>query len=240
MSSHWIRHNWHRVLAHALALAPLTYWGVNYLRDDLTFNPVRYLILRTGSVGLILLLASLACTPINTLFGWRQAVQIRKPLGLYAFAYAALHLLIYALLENRLDALVIWRDLWERRAMIVGMVAFLVLVPLAVTSTSGWKRRLGKRWRMLHWLVYLAAPLSVLHFYWLDRDIQDVPLRYAVVLAALLALRLPPVRRAIMRARYRLGVRSGAGGQPAPIDQRVVEPRGVTHGGTGAASEHRG
>ena len=239
MSSHWIRHNWHRVLAHALALAPLTYWGVNYLRDDLTFNPVRYLILLSGSVGLILLVASLACTPINTLFGWRQAVQIRRPLGLYAFAYAALHLLLYAVLENQLDAQVIWRDLWERRAMIIGMAGFLVLVPLAITSTSGWKRHLGKRWRMLHWLVYLAAPLSVLHFYWLDRDIKDAPLRYAVVVAALLALRLPPVRRAIMRARYRRAARPGDAGQLAPIQQRLAEPHDVSRRGTGAASDKR-
>ena len=215
-----IRHSWHRGLAHALALAPLTYWGVNYLRDDLTANPVRYLILRSGSVGLILLVAALACTPINTLFGWRQVVQIRRALGLYAFAYTTLHLLLYAWLENQLDAAVIWRDLWERRSMIIGLAGFLVLVPLAVTSTSGWQRRLGKRWRMLHGLVYLAAPLSVLHYYWLDRDIQDAPLRYALVVAVLLALRLPPVRRAVVHRRYRRAARQGEAGQPAPIDQR--------------------
>ena len=227
MSRHWLTENWHRMLVHVLALAPLTYWGVGYLRDDLTRNPVRYLILRTGSVGLILLLASLACTPINTLIGWRHVIQLRKPLGLYAFGYTALHLLVYALLENQLDLYVIWRDLWERRSMIIGMVGFLVLVPLAITSTSGWQRRLGKRWRTLHWLVYAAAPLSVLHFYWLDRDIQTVPLRYAAVVAALLGLRVPVVRRTVVQARYRLLTRRAKVAQPATAGRTSGDPEHV-------------
>src|SRR5215207_2769750 len=96
----WFKHNWHRVLAHLLALTPLVIWAIAYLRDDLTANPIRFLMLRTGSVGLILLLAALACTPVNILFGWRQAVQIRRPLGLYAFLYSALHLLVYAIFDS--------------------------------------------------------------------------------------------------------------------------------------------
>ena len=99
-------------------------------------------------------------------------MQIRRTLGLYGFLYITLHLLVYAVLDNRLDFELIWRDLGERRSMSSGFAAFLLLVPLAITSTSGWQRRLGRRWRMLHWLVYLAPPLSVLHFYWLDRDIN--------------------------------------------------------------------
>lgn len=200
----WIKHNWHRLLAHVLALAPLVTLIFYYLRDDLTANPIRYLTLRTGTVGLILLVASLACTPVSILFGWRQVIQIRRTFGLYAFMYITLHLLVYAVVENRLEFQFIWRDLGERRAMLIGVPAFLLLVPLAITSTSGWQRRLGRRWRMLHWLVYLATPLSVLHFYWLDRDIKDTPLTYAAVVSVLLLLRLPPVRRAIVQARYRL------------------------------------
>lgn len=200
----WIKHNWHRLLAHVLALTPLVMLIFYYLRDNLTANPIRYLTLRTGTVGLILLVASLACTPVSILFGWRQAIQIRRTFGLYAFMYITLHLLVYAVVENRLEFQFIWRDLGERRAMLIGVPAFLLLVPLAITSTSGWQRRLGRRWRMLHWLVYLATPLSVLHFYWLDRDIKDTPLTYAAVVSVLLLLRLPPVRRAIVQARYRL------------------------------------
>ena len=206
----WLKHNWFRVLAHAVALAPLIMLAFDYLRDDLTANPIRFLTLRTGLVGLVLLLAALACTPANTVFGWRQAILIRRSLGLYAFMYITLHLLIYAVFDGALDFELIWRDIQERRAMSVGLVAFLMLVPLAITSTNGWQRRLGKRWRMLHWLVYLAAPLSVLHFFWLDRDIKDAPIRYTVVVAVLLALRLRPLRRAIVRLRYR-ATRSWAG-----------------------------
>jgi sulfoxide reductase heme-binding subunit YedZ len=220
----WLRHNWYRVLAHALALAPLVALAIDYLRDDLTANPIRFLTLRTGIVGLLLLVAALACTPINTLFGWRQAITIRRALGLYAFTYIALHLLIYAVFDGGLDFELIWRDIQERRAMLVGLVAFLMLVPLAITSTNGWQRRLGKRWRMLHWLIYLAAPFSVLHFFWLDRDIKDAPIRYAAVVAALLMLRLRPVRRAIVQLRYRL-VRSWAGAAEPP--QTLQSPPAV-------------
>ena len=165
---------------------------------------MRFATLRAGAVGLLLLVAALACTPAATLTGWRQATQLRRPLGLYAFAYIALHLLIYALFDGELDLELILRDLGERRAMAISAAAFLLLVPLAILALQG---RLaapaGRRWRMLHWLIYLAAPLSVLHFYWLDRDIKTAPLRYAVALALLLALRLRPVHRAIVRLRQR-------------------------------------
>jgi len=225
----WLKHNWYRPLAHTVALAPLIVLVIDYLREDLTANPIRFLTLRTGLVGLLLLVAALACTPVNTLFGWRQAIAIRRALGLYAFTYIGLHLLIYAVFDGGLDFELIWRDLLERRAMSVGLVAFLMLVPLALTSTNGWQRRLGKRWRMLHWLIYLAAPLSVLHFFWLDRDIKDAPIRYAVVVAALLALRLRPVRRAIVQLRYRL-VRSWAS---------AAEPLQASEAPPGADAEDR-
>jgi methionine sulfoxide reductase heme-binding subunit len=200
----WIKQNWHRVLAQAAALAPLAVTLFEYLRGDLEATLNRSLTLRSGSAGLVLLVASLACTPLNMLFGWRWAVQIRRTLGLYAFLYVTLHLLAYAALDNWFDLELIARDLGERRSMLVGFVAFLALVPLAITSTGGWQRRLGRRWRMLHRLAYLTAPLSVLHYLWLDRDFIRVPLIYAAVVALLLALRLPPLRRAIGRARSRL------------------------------------
>ena len=213
----WLKHNWHRLLAHALAIAPLIALAIDYLRDDLTANPERYVMLRTGSLGLLLLVASLACTPANTLLGWRGATQIRRPLGLYAFLYISLHLLIYMSYEGEFDLELIARDLGERRSMAVGLAAFLALTPLALTSTSGWQRRLGRRWRMLHWLAYVASPLSVLHFFWLDRDIYRQPLIYAAIVAFLLALRPPPVRRAIVRARRRLWRSS----PPSPTDDRA-------------------
>jgi sulfoxide reductase heme-binding subunit YedZ len=203
-SAPWLRRNWHRALAHALALTPLAGLAIGYLRDDLTVDPVRFANLRTGAVGMLLLVTAFACTPVATLTGWRQATQLRRPLGLYAFLYIALHLALYAVYDGELDMELILRDLGERRAMAIGLASFLLLVPLALTSTAGWQRRLGRSWRTLHWLIYLAVPLGVLHYYWLDRDIKTAPLRYAAVVAALLALRLRPVRRAIVRLRQRV------------------------------------
>jgi len=199
----WIRLHWHRMLAHVGALAPLLLIAVAYLRGDLAETLNRELTLRSGSAGLLLLLASLACTPLNTLFGWRQALQVRRTLGLYGFGYVMLHLLAYAALDNMFDLELIWRDVGERRSMIVGFAALLALVPLAITSTRGWQRRLGRGWRALHRLVYIALPLSVLHVFWLERDFIRAPVLYALVVGGLLALRLPPVRRLIVRARTR-------------------------------------
>jgi sulfoxide reductase heme-binding subunit YedZ len=118
--------------------------------------------------------------------------------------YVIFHLLAYAILDNQLDYRLMWRDLWERRSMTVGLISVLALIPLALTSTKGWQRRLGPRWRTLHRLVFLATPLSVLHYYWLDRDFVGAPLTYAAIVAVLLLLRLPPVRQTIVRLRRRL------------------------------------
>lgn len=193
----WLTHNWHRVLAHLGALAPLAWLLGDALSGGLTYTFNRTVMLRTGTMGLILLVASLACTPTSWLFGWPRLVQVRRALGLYGFTYIALHLLTYAALDNGFDLELIWRDLEERRAMSVGLAAFLALIPLALTSTRGWQKRLGRRWRILHRLVYLAAPLSVLHYLWLERDFITTPLIYAVIVGVLLGARWPPVRKAI-------------------------------------------
>lgn len=190
-----LRQNWHRLLTHLLSLAPLAILLFNFFLDNLGANPLRRAMLRTGEVGLILLVASFACTPLASLSGWRPITQLRRALGLYGFLYIVLHFLIYAWLENDLQLDLILRDLGERRAMSVGMIALALLIPLAITSTKGWQRRLGKSWRRLHWLVYLAVPLSVLHFYLLDRDFKGEPLIYAGVVGLLLLIRLPRLLR---------------------------------------------
>lgn len=195
----WASQNWHRLLAHTAALAPLAWLAVEYASNPESYTFNRTLMLRTGTVGLLLLLASLACTPARWLLNWPRAVQIRRALGLYAFLYITLHLLAYAFWESGLDLELIARDLEERQAMSIGLVAFLALIPLAATSTRGWQRRLGKRGKALHRLVYLAAPLSVLHFLWLDRDFITEPLLYATVVAVLLTLRIPQMRSLFRR-----------------------------------------
>jgi sulfoxide reductase heme-binding subunit YedZ len=189
----WLKRNWHRLLVHLAGLIPLGVITAYYVSDTLA-NPVRYLMLRAGTLGLIFLVASLACTPIRRLLGWSGAIQIRRALGLYGFFYIALHLWTYAVLENALDFNLIWRDLGERSAMSIGLVAFVLLIPLATTSTAGWQRRLGKHWRTLHRLVYPAALLSVWHYLWLDRDFITTPLIYTVIVIVLLVARLPVIR----------------------------------------------
>lgn len=191
--AHWLKRKWHYVLVHLVGLVPLVVMAFYYFSDALV-NPVRYIILRSGTIGLILLVATLACTPVRRIFGWPGAVQIRRALGLYSFLYMALHLWAYAAGENGLYFDLIWRDLGERSAMPLGIVAFVLLVPLAITSTQGWQRRLGKRWRALHRLVYVAAILSVWHYLWLDRDFKTWPMIYAVIVGILLVLRLPLAR----------------------------------------------
>ncbi|BCX02456.1 MAG: hypothetical protein KatS3mg053_0394 [Candidatus Roseilinea sp.] len=197
----WLRHPWHRVLAHAAGLVPLAILVFDYASGQLGAIPERAAMLRTGALSLALLIATFACTPVAILSGWRGAVQIRRALGLYGFAYAGLHILIYVLYDGQLDPELIVRDLFERPAMSIGMAAFALLIPLALTSTSGWQRRLGKRWRTLHALIYIAMPLSALHFLWLDRDILDAPIAVAVVIGLLLLARWPPLRRAVARLR---------------------------------------
>jgi sulfoxide reductase heme-binding subunit YedZ len=186
----WLKRNWHYLLVHLVGIVPLVLMAVYYVSDALV-NPVRYIILRSGTIGLILLVVTLACTPVRRITGWSGAVQIRRALGLYSFLYMALHLWAYAAGENSLYFDLIWRDLGERSAMPIGIAAFALLVPLALTSTQGWQRRLGKRWRTLHRLVYVAAILSVWHYLWLDRDFKTWPLIFAAIVGILLVLRLP-------------------------------------------------
>ena len=126
-----------------------------------------------------------------------------RPLGVYGFCYIALHLLAYAWLSNYFDWALILRDLGERRAMSVGLLAFALLIPLALTSTNGWQKRLGRRWKVLHRLVYFAVPLSLLHYFWLERDIRDWVLVYAAAVAILFVIRIPVVRRGIARTHQR-------------------------------------
>ncbi len=186
----WLKQNWYRVAAHGIGLVLLAMLAFYYLSDVLV-NPTRYVILRSDTLGLIFLVASLACTPLRKIFGWPKIIRIRRALGLYSFVFIAIHLWGYAVWENSLYFDLIWRDLGERSAMPLGMAAFVLLIPLAATSTSGWQRRLSKRWRSLHRLIYPAAILSVWHYLWLDRDFLTEPLIYAAIVAFLLVVRLP-------------------------------------------------
>jgi sulfoxide reductase heme-binding subunit YedZ len=168
-----------------------------YITGTLPIVLDRHLVIRSGAVGLAFLMASFSITPIGTLTGKTNLKPIRRPLGVYGFCYIALHLLAYAWLSNGFDWALILRDLGERRAMSVGLIAFALLIPLALTSTNGWQRRLGRRWKLLHRLVYFALPLSILHYFWLERDIRDWVWVYGALVIVLFLIRIPRIRQSI-------------------------------------------
>jgi methionine sulfoxide reductase heme-binding subunit len=185
-----------RWAAHAAGLAALVWMTVDFALHSGDYAANRLLMLRSGAFGLILLVASFACSPLARLTGVADIVRMRRALGLYAFGFAALHLLVYLWLDNDFALALVLRDLDERRAMAIGLAAFALLIPLAMTSTKGWQRRLGRRWRSLHRLIYVALPLSIWHYFWLDRDFIAAPLTAAFGVAILFVLRLSNRRQA--------------------------------------------
>jgi methionine sulfoxide reductase heme-binding subunit len=194
---------WPNRLVHIIAALPLLLTAYEYFAGTLPIVLDRHLAIRFGAVGLALLIASFTITPISILTGKTNLKPIRRPLGVYGFCYIALHLLAYAWLSNYFEWNLILRDISERRAMSVGLLAFALLIPLALTSTNGWQKRLGRRWKMLHRLIYFAVPLSVLHYFWLERDIRDWVWVYAALVVILFLLRLPAIRQAIVLRRQR-------------------------------------
>jgi sulfoxide reductase heme-binding subunit YedZ len=192
---------WRTAPIHILAALPLILTAYEYFTDTLPIVLDRHLIIRFGAIGLAFIIASFSITPANILFGNANLIPFRRPLGVYGFCYIALHLLVYAWLSNGFDWPLILRDLGERRAMSIGLLAFTLLFPLALTSTNGWQKRLGRRWKILHRLVYFAVPLSLLHYFWLDRDIYDGVVVYAVYVIVLFAIRLPAIRQTLIRIR---------------------------------------
>jgi sulfoxide reductase heme-binding subunit YedZ len=195
------KRNWLLVLTHIGAVLPMGLLLWDWYSGSLTANPIQAATLRTGKSALVLLVLSLACTPLNTLFGLRQVLPLRKWLGLYSFFYASVHFLIFIGLDYGFNIVLLKEAIFEKRYALVGLLAGLILLPLALTSSRGWMRRLGKRWKQLHRLVYLAGVLAVVHYVWLVKSDIRVPLLYGAIVVFLLVLRLPRVRRAASRAR---------------------------------------
>lgn len=193
---------------HLGAWIPLALIAYGLTTNQLTVNPIQAATLRTGKTALVLLVLSLACTPVNTLFRFRPALKVRRALGLYAFMYAAIHFGIFVGLDYGFNPQRLLEAVFEKRYALVGFAAGVILLPLAITSTRGWMRRLGRRWTRLHRLVYLAALLAVVHYTWLVKSDIRIPLLYGAVVVALLALRLPPVRQAAAGLGGRLRRRS--------------------------------
>lgn len=172
------------------ALVPIASIVWRATQGTLDANPIVQVINELGLAAIIFLVASLACTPLRWLFGWAWPVRIRRELGLFAFFYAVLHFLMY-LVDQSADLRIILEDIALRPFITVGFLALVLLVPLAVTSTSGWVRRLGfRRWRQLHSLAYVAGILAVVHFIWRVKIDVTQPLVYGSVLGALLLVRV--------------------------------------------------
>jgi len=186
---------------HAVGLFPLAWLVFDFWFGLLGPEPIRAMILRTGKAAIILLTLSLACTPVNIIFGWKDAVTVRRALGLYAFLYVCLHLLIFVWLDYGFMMQLVVDEIVRRRYAVVGFLAFLTLVPLALTSTKGWQKRLGKRWISLHKLVYLTGVLAVIHYIWLVKNAYTQPLIFAAIIGFLLLVRIDPIKRAFLRAR---------------------------------------
>ena len=182
-----------KVVLWASALAPAAYLllGMFVYPEWVGANPIEKLTHVTGMTTLVLLFVTLAVTPFRRLTGWNPVIRLRRPLGLFAFFYAFCHFCIWFVFDMVFNVTWMLEDIAERPFITVGFAAFVTLVPLAVTSTKGWIRRLGKRWATLHKGIYLAAILGVVHFYWFVKADTRLPLLFAAILVALFVLRSP-------------------------------------------------
>lgn len=166
----------------------LVWWGIH---DQLTANPIERITRWTGRWTLVLLLVTLAVTPVRRLTGWNRLIRVRRLFGLFAFFYGTLHFLTYLIVDQFFAFGAIAEDILERPYITVGFTGFVLLIPLVATSTKGMIRRLGgKRWQRLHRLVYVTAILGVLHFLWLVKADTREPLIFGAILLALFGLRL--------------------------------------------------
>ena len=172
------------------ALGPLGLLAWNGLHNNLGANPIEEITHQTGLWTLILLLVTLSITPLRRLTSLNWLIQYRRMIGLFAFFYGCLHLTTYLWLDQSFDFQAIIKDVYKRPFITAGFTAFVLMVPLALTSTKGWIRRLGKRWQLLHRLIYFSAAAGVFHFIWLVKKDLREPLIYATVFGALMVTRV--------------------------------------------------
>lgn len=191
-------------IVHVGAWIPLIVLVWQAVTGNLTVNPVQAAIQRTGKTAFVLLVLSLTCTPLNSIFNFKPALKVRRALGLYAFLYAAGHFLLFSGLDYAFNLEFILADVGGKPYIWVGLSALIILTALAVTSFAWWKKRLGKNWKRLHRLVYLAGVLVALHYAWakkgdlftLSGDILQ-PFLWGLLILVLLAIRIPFVKRTL-------------------------------------------
>jgi sulfoxide reductase heme-binding subunit YedZ len=200
-----------QITVHVAGWFPLVRLMIEYFTQHLTANPVQALEQHTGIQALIFLLLSLSCTPLASIFGWKELTQRRKALGNYGFLYAALHVLTFFVIDYGLNLDAVWVDIRNKPYIIIGATAFLMLLPLAFTSFKYWQKRLGKNWKRLHRLVYIISPLVVLHFLLTIKGNFlrlygnfTQPLIYGGVVLLLLVLRVRKVKLTLITLRQHL------------------------------------
>jgi sulfoxide reductase heme-binding subunit YedZ len=208
------RFPWLRISVHLLAWLPLAYLVYAFFADKLTINPVQDLEQILGRIAIYWLVATLAVTPLYTLTGFRDLPGRRRAVGLYAFMYTCLHLLVFFGLDYAFNLIQIWNLVLGKVYLLVGALAVILLIPLAITSFDYFIRKMKKYWKWLHWLVYPAVVISILHYALAQKgDIFTLrgnvlrPFLWGMLTAFLFALRLPPVRRWISRIRRSVTVR---------------------------------
>ncbi|MGB2668591.1 MAG: protein-methionine-sulfoxide reductase heme-binding subunit MsrQ [Candidatus Acidiferrum sp.] len=182
---------WAKVAVFLICLSPLAYLGWRAYRGELTANPVEFIQHLTGDWTLRFLLITLSVTPLRRILNLPDLIRFRRMLGLFAFFYVCLHFLTYIGPDQSFDLAGMWKDVAKRPFITVGFLGFVLLIPLALTSTKGWIRRLGgKRWQALHRLIYLSALCGVVHYYWLVKSDHRLPLLYGAILVVMLGYRL--------------------------------------------------
>jgi methionine sulfoxide reductase heme-binding subunit len=187
----FLANKWTKLPVFLLCLVPLGILVGSALTRNLGANPVEFIQHATGDWTLRFLVFTLSITPLRKLLKLPELIRFRRVLGLFAFFYACLHFLTYLGADQSFDVSAIWKDIAKRPFITVGFAAFVLLIPLAITSTAGWIRRLGgRRWQMLHRAIYISAICGVIHYYWLVKSAVLRPLTYAAIVAVLLLWRL--------------------------------------------------
>jgi sulfoxide reductase heme-binding subunit YedZ len=187
------------LIVNLLSWIPLVVLVKDALTNNLTFNPIQAATLRTGKLALIFLLLSLACTPLSSLLKFKLALKVRRTLGLFTFLYAAVHVTIFFFIDYGLNLRLVWNAVIEKRYILAGAGSFLILLPLALTSFKWWMKRLGKNWKRLHRMVYLAGVFVIVHYVWLVKSDIRVPLIYGAVLLLFLLVRVKPVKSFLLQ-----------------------------------------
>jgi len=223
LKSHFKQIRW---TVHIAAWIPLIVLIVDAINDNLTFNPIQAATQRTGDTAIVLLGLSLLCSPLSTYVGWKDAIKLRRALGLYAFMYAAIHFYLFVGADFGFQLKLITSEFLQKYYLWAGLPAFVILLALAATSFRRAMRRMGKNWKRLHRYIYLGAALVVLHlalvikgdFFRLGGDVWK-PFVAAIIIGGLLIVRIPRVRRVLLALKH-LGAHPASRSATAPIESK--------------------